>query len=92
MRWTGPTNEGARADVASRPFAGPDPFHELAFPTTLAAHKAIADELRLPLAKLSDDDRAFVTDLLGRTLAKPEVMAAVRERFPRGQAVARATS
>jgi len=67
--------DSGRGCVTALPFAGLDPFHELALPTNLAARKAIADELWLPLGKLSDDDRAFITDLLGRTLAKPEVMA-----------------
>lgn len=80
----------APAPVVSRPFTGPDPFHELVFPTALAARRAIADELRLPLAKLSDDDRDFITTLLDRTLGKPAVLAAVRERFPRGQSAGRA--
>jgi hypothetical protein len=70
--------------VAVRPFRDPDPFHELAFASPLAARRAIADEVRLPLAKLSDEDRAFIDALLARTLARAEVMAAVREHFPPG--------
>jgi len=38
-----------------------------------------------PLAKLSDEDRAFIDALLARTLARPEILAAVRERFPQGR-------
>ncbi len=71
--------------VPVRPFRDPDPSGELAFPSPLAARRAIADEVRLPLAKLSDDDRAFIDALLARTLARPEVLAAVRERFPQGR-------
>jgi hypothetical protein len=70
---------------AARPFVGPDPFHELTFPTPLAARHAIADELRLPLAKLGDDDRAFIDRLLAETLSRPVIIAAVRERFPAGR-------
>jgi hypothetical protein len=73
------------AALPSRPFRDPDPFHELAFPSVLAARRAIADEVRFPLAKLSDDDRRFVDDLLRRTLARPEILAAIRERFPQGR-------
>ncbi|MDR3735440.1 MAG: IS481 family transposase [Acidobacteriaceae bacterium] len=73
------------APVAVQPFQGPDQFHEFAFANPLAARRAIADEIRLPLAKLSDDDRAFIDALLARTLARPEILAAVRERFPQGQ-------
>ncbi len=68
-----------------RPFRDPDPFHELAFANPLAARRAIADEVRLPLAKLSDDDRAFIDALLARTLGRPEILAAVRDRFPQGR-------
>jgi len=63
----------------------PDPFHELSFPTPLAAKRAIADEIRLPLGRLSDDDRRFIDALVARTLSRPEVLAAVRERFPQGR-------
>lgn len=72
------------AAVPVRPFRDPDPFHELMFASPLDARRAIADEVRLPIAKLSDDDRAFIDALLARTLARPEVLAAVREHFPRG--------
>jgi hypothetical protein len=71
--------------VPVRPFCDPDPFHELSFASPLVARRAIADEIRLPLAKLSDDDRAFIDALLARTLARPEILAAVRERFPQGR-------
>ena len=70
--------------IARQPFRDPDPFHELTFADPLAARRAIADEIRLPLAKLSDEDRAFVDALLARTLARPEILAAVREHFPPG--------
>jgi len=66
------------------PFRDPDPFRELTFADPLAARRAIADEIRLPLAKLSDEDLAFVDALLARTLARPEMLAAVREHFPPG--------
>jgi hypothetical protein len=71
--------------VPMRPFRDPDPFHELGFASQIAARRAIADEIRLPLAKLSDEDRAFIDALLARTLARPEILAAVRERFPQGR-------
>lgn len=71
--------------VPVRPFRDPDPFHELSFPTPLAAKRAIADEIRLPLGRLSDDDRRFIDALVARTLSRPEVIAAVRDRFPQGR-------
>jgi hypothetical protein len=73
------------AEVPVRPFRDPDPFHELGFASPLAARRTIADEIRLPLAKLPDEDRAFIDALLARTLARPEILAAVRERFPQGR-------
>jgi hypothetical protein len=76
---------GAAGPVPVRPFIDPDPFHELTFPTPLAARHAIADELRLPLAKLGDEDRAFIDRLLAETLSRPVIIAAVRERFPAGR-------
>jgi hypothetical protein len=73
------------AAVPVRPFRDPDPFHELEFASPIAARRTIAEEVRLPLAKLSEEDRAFIDALLARTLARPEILAAVRERFPQGR-------
>ena len=70
----------------SRPFVGPAPFQEVAYANEIKARLAIADELRLPLGKLSADDLLFIGELLGRTLVRAEVIAAVRERFPPGRA------
>jgi len=72
------------AAVTVRPFRDPDLFHELTFAGPLAARRAIAVEIRLPLAKLSDDDRAFDA-LLTRTLARAEILAAVRDQFLPGR-------
>ena len=71
--------------VPARPFRDPDPFHELSFATPLAAKRAIADEIRLPIGKLSEDDCQFIDTLVARTLSRPEVIAAVRQRFPLGR-------
>ena len=71
--------------VPVRPFRDPDPFRELSFATPLAAKRAIADEIRLPIGKLSEDDRQFIDALVARTLSRPEVIAAVRQRFPQGR-------
>jgi hypothetical protein len=79
----GPTASAEQVPV--RPFLDPDPFHELTFPTPLAARRAIADEIRLPIGKLSNDDRQFIDALVARTLSRPEVIAAVRQRFPQGR-------
>ena len=37
------------------------------------------------LGRLSDGDRRFIDALVERTLSRPEVLAAVRERFPKGR-------
>ena len=73
------------ATIPVRPFQDPDPFHELVFANPIAARRAIADEIRVPLATLSADDRAFIDALLDRSLARPEILAAVRGRFPLGR-------
>jgi hypothetical protein len=49
----------APAVVPLRPFDDPDPFHELSFASQIAARRAIAEEIRLPLAKLSDEERGL---------------------------------
>lgn len=71
----------ARPQPARTPFADPDPFQELAFPNAIRAKLAIADLLGRPLARLSDEERAWINGLLAETLAKAVVMARVRERF-----------
>ena len=73
------------AAVPVRPFQDPDPFHELVFANPIVARRAIAETIRVPLATLSDDDRAFIDALLDRSLARPEILAAVRDRFPQGR-------
>jgi hypothetical protein len=62
----------------TQPFADPDPFHELRFPTALDAKRAIADYLGLPLAKLPPAQLAALNTLLATTLAKPAVFDHVR--------------
>jgi len=77
----------SRPDVAifSRPggvptvaFSDPDPFHQLTFPTALAAKRAISDALGLPLAKLSPGQLDQINAILQATLNKQEVLARVR--------------
>jgi hypothetical protein len=82
---TGLRREVDAVAVPVRPFQGPDPFHELVFANPIAARRAIAEAIRVPLATLSDGDRAFIDALLNRTLARPEIIAAIRERFPQGR-------
>ena len=70
-----------RPALDRRPFSDPDPFQQLAYPSPLAAKQAIADELGMPLARLSADDRAFIDALLRDTLEKPVVLTRVRAHF-----------
>ena len=62
-------------------FEDPDPWEELAFPSTLAARRAISDQLRRPLGELGAADLAYIAELLGRTLDKAEIRTAIRDRF-----------
>jgi hypothetical protein len=54
---------------------------EYSFPTSVAAKLAIAADLATPLAKLSDEDKAFIDQVLTDTLIRSEVFARVREYF-----------
>jgi hypothetical protein len=56
-----------------RPFADPDPFHELTYPSALKAKQAIADELMMPLAKLPREQLDALDALLAHTLRKSDV-------------------
>ena len=63
------------------PFQDPDPFQEFTYPNVLAAKRAIADELALPLARLSDSERSFIDSLLAQTLKKKVILERVRQYF-----------
>ncbi len=67
--------------LAVVPFIDPDPFQEFTYPTVLAAKGAIADYLALPLARLSESERAFIDRLLGETLNKKVILERVRHYF-----------
>ena len=53
-----------------KPFQDPDPYLEFTYPTTLMAKLAIADYLGQPLAKLSAEQREFLSALVEETLTK----------------------
>ncbi|MBV8398690.1 MAG: IS481 family transposase, partial [Acetobacteraceae bacterium] len=83
-----PSAPSTRWALDRRPFSDPDPFQQLAYPSPLAAKHAIADELGMPLARLSAEDRAFIDALLRDTLEKSAVLTRVREHFrPTGAGV-----
>ncbi len=54
---------------------------ESRFPSSIAAKLAIAEELAMPLAKLSMDDRAYIDQVLSETLARRVVLERVRDYF-----------
>lgn len=55
--------------------------HEYHFPSAIAAKLAIADDLAMPLAKLSNEDRAFIEQVLAETLTRRIVLARIRDYF-----------
>jgi hypothetical protein len=56
--------------LSMTPFQDPDPYLEFTYPTTLMAKRAIADYLGQPLAKLSVEQREFISTLVEETLGK----------------------
>jgi len=54
---------------------------EYHFPSVIAAKLAIADDLATPLAKMSDEDRAFIDSILTETLNRSEALARIRDYF-----------
>jgi hypothetical protein len=63
------------------PFQDRDPFQEFTYPSLLAAKRAIADYLAFPLARLSEEQRAFIDGLLAETLSKKVILERVRHYF-----------
>jgi hypothetical protein len=54
---------------------------EYYFPTPVAAKLAIAEDVGLPLAKLTPDDRAFIDQVLAETRMRRIVLRRVRDHF-----------
>lgn len=71
----------ATAAPPSIPFADPDPFHELRFTSVIAAKLAIADYLGRPLARLTNEDRAYIDALLRDSLERRTIITCVRGYF-----------
>jgi hypothetical protein len=63
------------------PFVDPDPFQQFTFRSVLAAKRAVADYLGLPLAKLPTDQLDALNALLNQTLEKAEVFEHVRQHI-----------
>ncbi|WP_204367056.1 DDE-type integrase/transposase/recombinase [Pseudomonas savastanoi] len=55
--------------------------HEYHFPNVIAAKLAVANELALPLAKLSEEDQAFIQQVVSETLIRRVVLERVRSYF-----------
>lgn len=55
--------------------------HEYHFPSIIAGKLAIADELAMPLSKLSLEDRDFIQQVLGETLVRRIVLERIRAYF-----------
>ena len=64
-------------------FTDPDPFQEFAYPNVLAAKRAIADYLAIPLAKLPPEQLDWINTLVSNTLNKKEVIEQVQEHLGR---------
>jgi len=69
--------------VSTVAFADPDPFQEIQYPNAMAAKRAIADYLGMPLAKLSAEQLAEINGIVGTTLDKKQVLDQVRRLFRR---------
>ena len=71
------------ADMPVTMFTDPDPFQEFAYPNVLAAKRAIADYLAIPLAKLPPEQLEWINTLVETTLNKKEIIEQVEEYFGR---------
>ena len=75
--------------LRSQAFVDPDPYGQFAYASRLDALRGISDMLHLPLARLAEDDLAFVNELVGHTLEKAAIKKEIMGRFPCGSADAR---
>jgi hypothetical protein len=69
--------------VMATAFADPDPFHEFQYASVMAAKRAIADYLGMPLAKLPAEQMAELNAIVSTTLDKKQVIEQVRQCFRR---------
>ncbi len=67
-------------EIQSQPFATL-PAEKNCFSGVIAAKLAIADEIAIPLARLSTQDRQFIDKLLDETLERAIVLARIRGHF-----------
>ncbi|MBF0551360.1 MAG: transposase family protein [Deltaproteobacteria bacterium] len=71
----------ANAPIIKEPFSTPDPFQELVFRNSIAAKKAIADYLGMPLAKLERGQMEQIELILSESMEKEVVIQKIRELF-----------
>ena len=64
-----------------RPFVDPDPFREFTFSNRITAKLAIAEALSMPLARLPEEERAFIDTVVAETLERRTVMERVMARL-----------
>jgi hypothetical protein len=72
-----------KEEVVITPFSDPDPFQEFTFPNAIAAKRAIADFLGMPLAKLDPGQLEQINSIVSATLDKKKVLEAVRQCLSR---------
>jgi hypothetical protein len=66
---------------ARRAFVDPDPFREFTFSNRITAKLAIAEALGMPLARLPEEERAFIDAVVAETLERRMVMERVMARL-----------
>jgi hypothetical protein len=71
-------------ELPKQPFE--PPVQEYQFPNAIAAKLAIADDLAMPLAKLSPSERAAIDQILAETLTRSVVLSRVHSYFREQQA------
>jgi hypothetical protein len=68
-----------------RAFADPDPYREFTYTNRVTAKLAIAAALGMPLARLTEDERAFIDGVLAETLERRAVLNRVMARLRPGK-------
>ena len=69
------------AQPLRRAFVDPDPFREFTFFNRITAKLAIAEALGMPLARLPEEERAFIDAVVAETLERRMVMERVMARL-----------
>jgi hypothetical protein len=64
-----------------RAFVDPDPFREFTFSNRITAKLAIAEALGMPLARLPEEERAFIDGVVAETLERRAVLERVMARL-----------